>query len=212
RRRESRGNGTVAKIALNKASLNRERGNLKTFERFLPSLELKRQQLMAEQDKAEDVLKKWHDKRDELKDHIQRELPMLAHPGIEPGGLVKLRDIDLGRENRLGVHLPVLESIHFDRVPYSYLAKPHWMDNTVDLLERMAELEIRIVIQEERVRLLAEAVVKVSQRVNLFEKVLIPRAGANIKRIRIYLSDVERAAVVRSKIAKRMHEREEAAA
>jgi V/A-type H+-transporting ATPase subunit D len=43
----------------------------------------------------------------------------------------------------------------------------------------------------------------VTQRVNLFEKVLIPRARKSIQRIRVYLSDEERAAVVRSKIAKR---------
>ncbi len=51
--------------------------------------------------------------------------------------------------------------------------------------------------------LLEEAVRKATQRVNLVEKVLIPRSRAHIKKIRIYLSDEERAAVVRSKIAKK---------
>jgi V/A-type H+-transporting ATPase subunit D len=46
------------------------------------------------------------------------------------------------------------------------------------------------------------AVRRVTQRVNLFEKVLIPNAKRNIARIQIFLSDVERAAVVTSKIAK----------
>jgi V/A-type H+-transporting ATPase subunit D len=43
--------------------------------------------------------------------------------------------------------------------------------------------------------------------VNLFEKVLVPRTRNNIRRIRIYLSDSERAAVVRAKIAKRKQQR-----
>ncbi|MEM8855996.1 MAG: V-type ATP synthase subunit D, partial [Pseudomonadota bacterium] len=38
---------------------------------------------------------------------------------------------------------------------------------------------------------------------NLFDKVLIPTSRANIKKIRIYLSDEEMASVVRSKISKR---------
>ena len=46
------------------------------------------------------------------------------------------------------------------------------------------------------------AVRRITQRVNLFEKVLIPQADTNIQRIQIYLADAERAAVVRSKIAK----------
>ena len=49
---------------------------------------------------------------------------------------------------------------------------------------------------------LNDAVRRITQRVNLFEKVLIPQAEENIQRIRIFLSDAERTAVVRSKIAK----------
>jgi V/A-type H+-transporting ATPase subunit D len=44
---------------------------------------------------------------------------------------------------------------------------------------------------------------RITQRVNLFEKVLIPRAKENIKRIQIGLGELERSAVVRSKIAKK---------
>ena len=46
------------------------------------------------------------------------------------------------------------------------------------------------------------AVRRITQRVNLFEKILIPTAKKNIQRIRIYLGDAERAAVVTSKLAK----------
>ena len=42
----------------------------------------------------------------------------------------------------------------------------------------------------------------ITQRVNLFSKVLIPRAEENIKRIGLFLSDQERAGVVRSKLSK----------
>jgi V/A-type H+/Na+-transporting ATPase subunit D len=60
------------------------------------------------------------------------------------------------------------------------------------------------------VTLLDAAVTKVAQRVNLFDKVLVPRANANIRRIDIALGDLERAAVVNSKIAKRKKEGEAA--
>ena len=49
---------------------------------------------------------------------------------------------------------------------------------------------------------LDQAVRRITQRVNLFEKILIPTAKKNIQRIRIYLGDAERAAVVTSKLAK----------
>jgi V/A-type H+-transporting ATPase subunit D len=43
--------------------------------------------------------------------------------------------------------------------------------------------------------------------VNLFDKILIPTAKKNIQKIQIYLADAERAAVVRSKLTKRMRQR-----
>jgi V/A-type H+-transporting ATPase subunit D len=43
-------------VALSKSSLQQQREKLRLFERFLPSLELKRQQLMAEYKKALEAL------------------------------------------------------------------------------------------------------------------------------------------------------------
>jgi V/A-type H+/Na+-transporting ATPase subunit D len=67
-------------------------------------------------------------------------------------------------------------------------------------------------VYRERVARMQGAVRRVTQRVNLFEKVLIPNAKQNIARIQIFLSDVERAAVVTSKIAKGKRALERAAA
>jgi V/A-type H+-transporting ATPase subunit D len=88
------------------------------------------------------------------------------------------------------------------------LAKPHWVDVLVDLLQRMAELRVTVQVTGERVRRLDRALRRITQRVNLFEKILIPTAKKNIKYIQIFLGDAERAAVVRSKIAKIKHERQ----
>ena len=83
------------------------------------------------------------------------------------------------------------------------LAKPHWVDNVVTELTDHLRDEVALNIQNERVDLLNEAVVTITQRVNLFDKVLISKTLSNIKRIKIYLSDAQMAAVVRAKIAKR---------
>ena len=77
-------------------------------------------------------------------------------------------------------------------------------------LSEMLTMRIRVQVEEQRLELLNEAVRKITQRVNLFDKVLIPRTRSNIKRIKIYLSDAERAAVINAKFAKskRLHEAE----
>ena len=69
-------------------------------------------------------------------------------------------------------------------------------------LKEVATYRLRLQVFRERVGRMQGAVRRVSQRVNLFDKVLVPNARRDIARIQIFLSDVERAAVVTSKIAK----------
>ena len=75
----------------------------------------------------------------------------------------------------------------------------------------MVEQKTRVQVAADRVRLLEQAVRKVTQRLNLFEKILIPTAKENIKKIQIYLADAERAIVVNSKITKTIRRKQAAA-
>jgi V/A-type H+-transporting ATPase subunit D len=193
----------MARLALNKASLSKQMRQLNTFERFLPSLDLKRRQLMAELARERVAIGHTRRASEDLRARVAAQLPMLANREIDLSELVKVKAARLGEHNVVGTRLPSLEGIEVQVRDYGYLAKQHWVDRLVDELTRMLELQVQLAVQERRATLLDEAARKVTQRVNLFEKVLIPRARENIKKIRIYLADAERAAVVRSKIAKR---------
>ncbi|MTH97122.1 V-type ATP synthase subunit D [Roseibium sp. RKSG952] len=198
----------MARLQLNKSSLAREQTQLKSYERFLPSLDLKRQQLMAERVKARENVRKLQDEVQELARQVGEKLPMLAQRGIDLDGLVELKDYQVKEVNVVGVKMPDLDRIEVVVRPYSTLAKPYWVDTTASLLHDMIEARLRVKVAKERVRIFDKAVATITQRVNLFEKVLIPRAKANIKKIRIYLSDEQMQAVVRSKISKRKHAQE----
>jgi V/A-type H+-transporting ATPase subunit D len=192
----------MARLALNKRSLKAERDRLATYQRFLPSLDLKRQQLLVESKTAEKALRARQQEIDELMASLEGLLALLGATTMDLSGYVKVRAVELDEENVIGVKLPVLSRVEFSLEEYSTLAKPFWVDTLVEYLQRMSTLRIHEQLEEERVRRLDEAVRKITQRVNLFEKVLIPTAQNNILRIRIYLGDAERAAVVRSKIVK----------
>ena len=198
----------MARLQLNKSSLAREQTQLKSYERFLPSLDLKRQQLMAERVRAREEVDRLEQKVQALVRQVGEKLPMLAQQGVALDGLVKLKDYKVKEVNVVGVKLPDLDRIEVAVRLYSVLAKPHWVDAAALLLHDVIEARVRVKIAEERVRIFDKAVATITQRVNLFEKVLIPRAKANIKKIRIYLSDEQMQAVVRSKISKRKHAQE----
>lgn len=192
----------MAKLALNKSSLFRLRRDLQLFERFLPTLDLKRKQLIAELGKARDALRLDEEAMAALAEETAQRLPMLANGQIDLSRLVVLDRVQLGEVNLLGVLLPVLEDVSYRIRPYSMLAKPHWVDNLVEQLKAMLALRVRHQVNEERMKRLRQAVRRITQRVNLFDKVLIPGAKRDIKQIEVFIADNERAGVVRSKIAK----------
>ena len=192
----------MAKLKLSKSALAQERNQLKLYERTLPSLDLKRRQLSVELNRAKQALEQARQAVEELESNIGEQLPMLANTDIELQGLVNMTDFELAQENVVGVRLPLLQRIHCTVADYSLLAKPAWVDVLVERLKDAAELRTQVLVAAERVRILEYQEKRVTQRVNLFDKILIPTAKRNIQRIQIFLGDAERAAVVRSKIAK----------
>jgi len=192
-------------LALNKTTLKQQRDQLKTFKRFLPSLDLKRQQLLA-------ALKQARRERDaiqaayvECQAHVEQIYPLLGSSTVATrnlSSLVRIRAVKIGQQNMLGTTLPVAEEVDFDVASYSRLVTPFWIDLLIENLQQLATLNVKLQVFDQRVTVLEAAARKITQRVNLFEKVLIPQADANIRKIVIFLSDQERAAVVRSKIAK----------
>lgn len=198
----------MARLTLSKASLTAQGMRLKTYERYLPALDLKRQQLIRERALAAERLATTAQAIAALRARVRAELPMASDLEVEVTDLVTVAGAELGEDNLMGVRLPRLDRVILHRRRYALLAKPEWVDRLAELLAAMLELRVRLGVERRRLALLDEAVRTITQRVNLFDKVLIPRTRANIKRIRIFLADGERAAVVRAKIAKAKRARE----
>ena len=197
----------MAKLTLSKSGLQKQREDMRLYERVLPSLDLKRMQISGELKRARQQLAEAEAEVKKLNDRVAEQLPMLANREIDVSGLVQVESFRIEEENLVGVKLPELVEVKCHIAEYSMLAKPHWVDMLVEQLKQMVEQKTRVQVAAERVRLLEQAERRVTQRVNLFDKILIPTAKKNIQKIQIYLADVERAAVVRSKLTKRMRQR-----
>jgi V/A-type H+-transporting ATPase subunit D len=197
----------MARLKLSKSGLAEERAQLDLCKRTLPSLDLKRRQLSVELAKARRAQVEARAAVDALETRVGEELPMLANPDIEVRGLVKMTAFELDEENVVGVRLPLLARAECEVADYSLLARPVWVDLVVDRLKQVAEERTRLLVLAERVRILELHERRTTQRVNLFEQILIPTAKRNIQRIQVFLGDAERAAVVRSKLAKAKQEK-----
>ncbi len=192
----------MAKLKLSKQAMSEQQEQLKLYQRLLPSLDLKRRQLSVEVQKAEAEYAAAKAEVEALQNRIGEELPMLADPDFRLTDLVTLSGYEVSEQNVVGVRLPVLKTLKCEVADYLHLATPPWVDTLVNRLKQAIEQQIRAEIAAQRLEILRREVRRITQRVNLFDKVLIPTAKENIKRIRIYLDEAERSAVIISKLAK----------
>ena len=192
----------MAKFKLTKTELKAQTDALKRFQRFLPMLQLKKQQLQGEiagiVAKADAVTARERAVRESL----NRWVGLFATDESLLAGLVKVKDVRTGTANIAGVAIPTFESIDTDVKEVDPWATPAWVDAAVEATTQVLSLQCERAIYEEQRRLVAVELQQTSQRVNLFEKVKIPECKEAIRVIKIALGDEQTAAVTRGKIAK----------
>ena len=95
---------------------------------------------------------------------------------------------------------------------YDLLLTPLWLDEAIKTIKKTLEKKEKIKILQRQLDLIYEELRTTTQRVNLFEKVKIPETKENIRRIQIFLGDLQTAAVVTGKIAKEKIQKKKSAA
>ena len=191
------------KIKLTRPELKRQRDMLSRFERYLPMLKLKQQQLQLTlrevQRKRREVLAAAEESREQIRPY---KAVLADVAGVNVRNLSRPEKIETTDTNIAGVSIPVFQNVAFPVAVYSLFATPPWVDRAVadhrELNRHLAEAEVL----QKQYDLLNRELTKIVQRVNLFEKVRIPQCREAIRVIRIKLGDEMTAAVGRAKIAK----------
>ncbi|MCX7819886.1 MAG: V-type ATP synthase subunit D [Kiritimatiellae bacterium] len=191
----------MAKIKHTKNELKAQRDALKRYQRYLPTLMLKKQQLQMEVRGVEAKLEEYHRREAALDARLAGWVRLFSEP-YDVGALVRLRRVRTGVGNIAGVTIPILEAVEFDRTMPDLFNTPPWVDDGRAALEEMIRLRVEREVLEAQLRALRDELRTTTQRVNLFEKVKIPETRENIRVIRIFLGDQMTAAVSRAKIAK----------
>lgn len=193
----------MATIKLTKNELKAQKDALKMYQRYLPTLTLKKQQLQSEIRAIEIRANEVRAKRKALEAEFTRWIAVFGEEDAFDPSMVKVSNIKKGVGNIAGVTIPVYEGADFTRGDYDLYSKPLWIDLAADRMEKALSYDLEADVLDEQVRLLNIELRVTTQRVNLFEKVKIPETKANIKRISVYLGDQQVAAVVRGKISKK---------
>jgi len=197
----------MAKIKLTKNEQKKQKDSLKRFQRYLPTLMLKKQQLQAEIRLVDNHMAEMTALKEQRDASLKKWIAVFGEEGVFTTDILRITKLVAGEGNVAGVSIPVFEGAEFAVSDYSIVAKPLWIDLALDNMKKTLLLELELQCLAEQQRRLRKELQTTSQRVNLFEKIKIPEAKANIKKIAVYLGDQQTAAVVRGKISKRGMER-----
>ncbi len=193
----------MAKVRLTKGELKRQRDALRQYGRYLPTLQLKKQQLQLEILQQITLLSEKRQVESKKKEAIKGWAGLLAEPGINIKQWLIPSGIITGTKNVAGVDLPVFERIDFKEPEYDLFNMPLWVDFAIEALRSPVSLKKEIQVIEKGIAILKRELRITTQRVNLFEMVMIPQSTEAIRLIKIYIGDQMTNAVGRCKIAKR---------
>ncbi|MCB1114556.1 MAG: V-type ATP synthase subunit D [Chlamydiia bacterium] len=197
----------MAEFKLTKTELREQQNRLKQLTKYLPTLQLKKAMLQLEISDAKKELSEVEKAYDKLKidaANYAHLLKMQSTVDLEEASRVK--EIKKRVENIAGIEVPYFDEMTFEPYDYSLLDTPAWVDSVIVKLKGLKEAQVKIEIAIQKKEALEEELRQVSIRVNLFEKILIPRAKKIIKKIKVFLGDQELAAVSRAKVAKSLIE------
>ncbi len=196
----------MPKVRLTKNELKKQKDDLKRFTRYLPTLELKKKQLLQEIRKIQQDVQRTETVIRMTEREVEEWAGVFADE-VDLREYLKIGTVVTGEGNIAGIDIPVFEDVVFEDIRYDFFTVPFWVDAALAVVRNQIKRGIELEILAEQERIVREELRITIQRIKLFEEVKIPDARENIRKIRIFLGDQQTAEVVRGKIAKTKVER-----
>lgn len=195
----------MSKIKLTKGELKRQRDSLKQFQHYLPTLQLKKQQLQMKILEARRFLAKQEAALQDKEKDVALWIGLLADPEQKTDlkEWIVPEEVVIETNNIAGANVLFLKEIRFKDADYDLYETPFWTDRGIAQLRALISLLVEVAIVKKQIATLEHELRITTQRVNLFEKIKIPECLENIRKIRIYLGDQQANAVGISKVAKK---------
>ena len=191
----------MPKIKLTKNELKKQKESLKRFTRYLPTLELKKQQLLVEVRNIQREVREIGNEIKKLENDVDKWIDVFGEDvGIQD--LFEIKEVNTTTDNIAGIDVPIFKDLNIETEEYDLMEYPLWVDFGLEVVKKIIKLKTKIDILHEQQNILESELRITIQRINLFDKIKIPESRDNIRKIRIFLGDQQTAAVVRGKISK----------
>lgn len=194
----------MSEIKYTKTELRAQQIKLSQLEKYLPTLQLKKAMLQLEINQVAGELERLSVEKKTFEERMHGYQELLTDSDADSlFQALEVVSVNKRFENIAGVEIPIYEGIVFSEPTYYLFDTPYWLESGIYGGQSLIETREKIALLHERKKLLEKELREVSIRVNLFEKIMIPRTKANIKKVKIFLGDMQLAAVAQAKVSKR---------
>ena len=197
----------MAKIKLTKNELKAQKDALKRFRRYLPTLELKKKQLLVEIQRIQKEIEELQHENERMAKQVDQWVDLYGDETVNLAEYIRIKELLTGVGNIAGIDIPVFDDLLFEEISYDYFETPLWIDRGIEVVKEQMKRQAEWLTLQKQKELIERELRTTIQRIKLFEEVKIPEARENIRVIQISLGDQMTAEVVRGKIAKKKIER-----
>ncbi len=193
----------VDNVSVSKTSLLKFKRDLRAYQKYLPSLDLKRQQLRFAIVHLKSDIRRLTEKIAQFQHALPNLIPSSDVNVFDINQLVAISTIDYELKSIAGVKVSQMMGVTFSELNGDFTRLPVWGLFYQASLEKYVKLLLQVENLEQQISTLNAALLKVTQRINLFEKLLIPRSEQFISTIELSLGERARESVVVSKLSKK---------
>ena len=159
----------MAKLKFTKTELKNQQDNKKQFERFLPTLQLKKQQLQLEVRQSADALEANLEAQKELQKSLEVCIAFFGDDDTSKlvSSNVVIKEVITGTANIAGINIPTFDHVEFAPAQIDLMETDWFVDDAVSALKSAASLREAYKVLQEQYDLLSAELRTTSQRANL---------------------------------------------
>ena len=191
------------KILMNKNTLAALKSELKEYHIALPVFEMKEQQLKEVVHRVEDNITRLKKEIEKTNESTRPWVGVMAEENIELNKLIEVEEAVITKSEIAGVPIQTLEEVRFIEKELDLLLTPLWVDAAIDVLKDQKTNLSMIAMEQRNLDALIDELAEARRMKNALKEVFIPETRNNIRKIEIYLGDVERLAIGCAKLVKK---------
>lgn len=191
------------KILMNKNTLAALKNELKGYNTALPVFEMKEQQLKEVMQNIETAVNRLREAIGQINQDTRTWAAVMAEQTLDLSQLVTVDELKTKTLEIAGVIVEQFEDISFIEEEIDYFTTPLWVDSAMVVIkDQKTNLEM-LKLELKNLESVREELAEARRMKNALKEVFIPETKDNIRKIEIYLGDVERLAIGCAKLVKK---------